>query len=156
MALFERVNDFDISPPDIINPVTFFSKANPLMTLLVKFSVPSKVANTPVVGKVILVKPEVLNVNALEPATVKSPFVKIFPPKVIVFPRLLIPVPPCAPDTIPLTLSALPLNVAVITLAEKLPDAFLLTIALFVFALVAAFDNIVAVLISEAVEPPTD
>ena len=62
--------------------------------LLVKVSVPANVAIVPVVGKVILVAPVLVNVVLKLPAVVKSLAVKILPPNVIVLPELFTPVPP--------------------------------------------------------------
>ena len=59
--------------------------------LLVKFSEPANVANVPVKGKVTFVVPVVVNVVA------KAPEVVRLPPKVIVLPELLTPVPPYCP-----------------------------------------------------------
>ena len=64
------------------------------IVLFVKVSVPDKVASVPVVGKVIFVAPVLVKVVLKLPAVVKSFAVKIFPPKVIVLPTLLTPVPP--------------------------------------------------------------
>ena len=67
------------------------------IVLLVKVSVPAKVAIVPVVGKVIFVAPVLVNVVLKLPAVVKSLAVKILPPRVIVLPELLTPVPPYCP-----------------------------------------------------------
>ena len=56
--------------------------------LLVKVSVPANVLKVPVVGKVTLVVAVVVKVVANAPEVVK------FPPRVIVFDALFIPVPP--------------------------------------------------------------
>ena len=77
--------------------------------LLVKVSVPESVANVPVVGKVTFVAPVVVNVVAKLPDVVKSFPVEIFPPKEIVFPVFATPVPPLAPEIMPVTFAAFPL-----------------------------------------------
>ena len=68
---------------------------------------------------------------------------------------MVAPVPPLTTATIPVTLVAVPIKLAVMVPAEKSPLASLLTIALDVLLLVAPFAEIVAVLIAEAVLPPT-
>ena len=67
------------------------------IVLLVNVSVPAKVAMVPVVGKVILVAPVLVNVVLKLPAVVKSLAVKIFPPRFIVLVPLFTPVPPKVP-----------------------------------------------------------
>jgi len=67
------------------------------IVLFVKVSVPAKVDKVPVVGKVIFVAPVLVNVVLKLPAVVKSLAVKILPPRVIVLPELLTPVPPYCP-----------------------------------------------------------
>ena len=62
--------------------------------LLVKVSVPAKVAMVPVVGSVILVAPVLVKVVLKLPAVIKALAVVIFPPKVIVLFPLSTPVPP--------------------------------------------------------------
>ena len=62
--------------------------------LFLKVSAPSKVARTPLVGKVTLVAPILVKVVPKFPAVVKVFAVTILPPKVIVLPVLSIPVPP--------------------------------------------------------------
>ena len=69
--------------------------------LLVKVSVPAKVAMVPVVGKVIFVAPVLVKVVLKLPAVVKSLAVKILPPRVIVLPELFTPVPPNCPAMAP-------------------------------------------------------
>ena len=64
------------------------------IVLLVKVSVPAKVAIVPVVGNIIFVTPVLVKVVLKLPAVVKSLAVNRFPPKVIVLLPLLIPVPP--------------------------------------------------------------
>ena len=64
------------------------------IVLLVNDSVPAKVAIVPVVGRVIFVAPVLVKVVLKLPAVVKSLAVKTLPPKVIVLPILLTPVPP--------------------------------------------------------------
>jgi len=89
------------------------------------------------------------------PVVFKAAPVLILPPKVIVFPELLIPVPPFTPKTMPVTLVALPDKFAVIVPAEKSPLALLLTIVLLVLLAVAALANNSAVRIVEELDPPT-
>ena len=67
------------------------------IVLFVKVSVPANVAIVPVVGKVTLVVPILVNVVLKLPAVVKSFAVNILPPKVIVLFPLLTPVPPYVP-----------------------------------------------------------
>ena len=64
------------------------------MVFDVNVSVPAKVAIVPVVGKVILVSPTLVNVVLKLPAVVNALAVKIFPPKLIVLLPLFTPVPP--------------------------------------------------------------
>ena len=64
------------------------------IVLLVKVSVPAKVAMVPVVGSVILVAPVLVKVVLKLPAVVKSLAVKILPPNLIVLFPLSTPVPP--------------------------------------------------------------
>jgi len=59
-----------------------------LMVLLVRTSEPAMVASVPELGRVTLVLPVVVNVVVCAPLVVR------FPPRVIVFPELLTPVPP--------------------------------------------------------------
>ena len=61
--------------------------------LLVRVSVPAKVANVPAVGNDNEVLPLVVSVVLWAPLVVR------FPPRVIVFPELLTPVPPYCPAT---------------------------------------------------------
>ena len=76
-----------------VNPVIVLLAA--AIVLLVKVSAPAKVATVPVVGKVTFVAPVDVSVMLFAPLVVK------FPPSVIVFPVLSIPVPPFDPSTIP-------------------------------------------------------
>ena len=69
-------------------------KVGETIILLVKVSVPAKVAIVPVVGNVILVTPVLVKVVLKLPAVVKSFAVTILPPKVIVLLPLFTPVPP--------------------------------------------------------------
>ena len=88
--------------------------------------------------------------------------VKRFAPRVVA-PRfvraavsVVAPVPPLAIATVPVTLVALPLNVAVIVPAEKLPEASRATMAFAVFALVAVvaeFGREMAVLVTPVTCP---
>ena len=130
-----------------------------MIVLFVKASVPASVAIVPDVGKIRFVVLVVLKViSAPEPVTpvvVKFLPVLISPPSVIVFPVLLTPVPPFAPNAIPVILVAVPIKLAVIMPALKSPFASLFTIALAVFTSVAELAKIVAALIFVAVEPPT-
>ena len=70
-------------------------RVTPLTLLLVRASAPAKVARVPVVGRVTFVAPDTVKVVA------KAPEVAKLPPKVIVFPALLTPVPPYWPATTP-------------------------------------------------------
>ena len=91
----------------------------------------SSVESVPEVGRVTEVGAVVLRVVALAPVVVR------LPPRVIVFPVFATPVPPFAPETIPVTLLAVPETLpvtlpvtvpdrsAVIVPAEKFPDASL-------------------------------
>ena len=87
----------------LVNPEILLLDAT--IVLLVKDSVPASVATVPVVGNIISVAPVVFNVIALPdpltPVVVKAAPVVMLPPRVMVFPVLSIPVPPFAPDTIP-------------------------------------------------------
>jgi len=65
--------------------------------LLVKVSVPAKVAKVPVVGSVTVVAAAEVNVVENAPEVVR------FPPSVIIFPVLATPVPPLAPGKVPVT-----------------------------------------------------
>ena len=67
------------------------------IVLFFKVSVPSKVARTPLVGNVTLVVPILVKVVPKLPAVVKVFAVTMLPPKVIVLPVLLTPVPPYWP-----------------------------------------------------------
>ena len=67
------------------------------IVLFVKVSVPANVAMVPVVGKVIFVIAVLTKVVLKLPEVVKSLAVKTLPPKVIVLPALLTPVPPYCP-----------------------------------------------------------
>jgi hypothetical protein len=73
------------------------SKIGLVNVLLVSVSVPFKVDNVPVVGKVTDVASVDVNVVGNAPAVVK------LPPKVTVLPVLATPVPPLAPGNIPIT-----------------------------------------------------
>ena len=64
------------------------------IVLFLKVSEPSKVARTPLVGKVTFVAPTLVNVVLKVPAVVNVLAVVILPPKVIVLPVLATPVPP--------------------------------------------------------------
>ena len=55
----------------------------PDMVLLVRISDPARVAKVPVVGKVRLVLPVVVNPRENAPEVVKDPDVDTFPPKVM-------------------------------------------------------------------------
>ena len=149
-----KVIVFEVVPPAILNPTAAGDNVNPLTVLFVKFSVPSKVANTPEVGKVKLVLAVVFKVmsDAFEPVV---PVVVKFRPRVIVLPVLATPVPPFAPATIPVTFVEVPIKLAVMVPAVKLPVASLFTMVLAELLLVAAFANNSAVLISAAADPPT-
>ena len=121
---------------------------------------PSRVAKTPVVGKVNIVPAVVFKVisDAFEPVVpvvVNALPVFILPPSVIVFPVFATPVPPFAPATIPVTLVDVPIKFAVIVPALKLPEPSLFTIVFAVLLFVAALANNSAVLISAAADPPT-
>jgi predicted amidohydrolase len=84
--------------------------------LLVKVSVPAKVAKVPVVGSVTFESAVAVKVVAKAPEVVK------FPPKVIVLPELSIPVPPLAPGKIPVTPEVKGSPVALVnTAAEGVP-----------------------------------
>ena len=78
------------------------------IVLFFNVSVPSRVANVPVVGSVTLVSPVVFKVVEFAPTVIK------LPPNVMVLSVLSTPVPPFAPETIPLTLAA----VLVVTAVE--------------------------------------
>ena len=145
------------------------------IVLFVNVSVPANVAIVPVVGKVIFVSPVLVNVVLKLPAVVKSLAVKIFPPKVMVLPKLFTPVPPYCPAIaevnakvpskglpyIPIGAAsfvdvlALPDKVAVIVPALKLPLGSLLTNVLTVFVAVAALIVVFIVAIVEEFTPPT-
>ena len=130
----------------MVKPLAAGLIIKPLIVLFVKFSTPSKVANTPVVGKVKLVVAVVFKVTSdafetVVPVVVKFFPVLILPPSVIVLPVLLIPVPPLTPATMPVTLVEVPTKLAVMVPAAKLPLASLLTIALFVLVLLAPLAN---------------
>ena len=159
-------------------------KLTSTMVLLVIDSVPAKVAMVPVVGNVISVAAVLLKIVLKLPAVVKLFAVKILPPSVMVLIPLFTPVPPKVPAMACVKLSrpskglpyiffgaasfvvvlalpakfpvTFPVKLAVIFPAIKLPLASLFTIVLAVFASVAALANRVAVLIAEAVEPPTE
>jgi hypothetical protein len=75
-------------PPEILNPVANEVGVTPLMVLLVKVSVPDKVANVPVVGNVTFVTPVLANVVLKLPAVVKSEAVVNAPPNVTAFPPI--------------------------------------------------------------------
>ena len=79
------------------------------IVLFFKVSEPSKVARTPLVGKVTFVAPTLVNVVLKVPAVVNALAVLILPPKVIVLPVLFTPVPPYCPAIGPVK-SAPPLN----------------------------------------------
>ena len=78
----------------MLNPVEAAVKVTPLIILLVKDSVPAKVAIVPVVGKVILVMPVLVRVVLKLPTVIKLLAVTILPPKVMVLLPLSTPVPP--------------------------------------------------------------
>ena len=82
----------------------------PLMILFVKDSVSESVAKVPDVGNVILLFAVVVKVKLLDPIVVK------LPPKVIVLPILLTPVPPLAPEIGALSLSSVTAPSAIFTL----------------------------------------
>ena len=92
--------------------------------LLVKVSTPSKVDKVPVVGKVILVLPEVVNDKEYAPVVLKDPAVDRLPPRVIVLPLLFTPVPPFAPKTTPVTFVAFPDNspMKLVAVTEAKPE----------------------------------
>jgi hypothetical protein len=75
-------------PPEILNPVANEVGVTPLMVLLVKVSVPDKVAIVPVVGNVTFVTPVLVNVVLKLPAVVKSEAVVNAPPNVTAFPPI--------------------------------------------------------------------
>ena len=64
------------------------------IVLLLKVSAPVKVVSVPVVGKVIFVTPVLFKVVLKLPEVVNAFAVVILPPKVIVLPVLSTPVPP--------------------------------------------------------------
>ena len=80
-----------VVPPAIENPAPNAVGVKPFIVLFVNASVPANVATVPVVGKVTFVAPVVVKVTLFAPLVVK------FPPSVIVFPVLSIPVPPFVP-----------------------------------------------------------
>ena len=107
--------------PTMALGVPRFSAVNVGLTnvLLVNISVPSKVASVPDAGKVTFVGPVLLRV------VLKAPVVSKFPPRVMVLPVLFLPVPPLAPETIPVILVAVPLTFPVrspVTFPVKLPS----------------------------------
>ena len=98
-----------VTPEDKGNPVAFVKVPDAgvpkigaenvalVNVLLVKVSVPVRVAKVPVVGKVSEVVAVEVKVVAKAPKVVKSPAIEILPPRVIVFPVLATPVPPYCP-----------------------------------------------------------
>jgi hypothetical protein len=145
------------------------------IVLLVKVSVPAKVAIVPVVGNVIFVSPKLVNVVLKVPAVVKALAVLILPPKVIVLPVLTTPVPPYCPaiaeakgavpsKSLPYILLglancvlvlALPVKLAVIVPALKLPLLSLFTKVLGVLVEVAEAISLAIVVMVEELTPPT-
>ena len=103
-----------VTPVDKGNPVALVSIAEVgvpsagvvnvglVKVLLVSVSLPARVAKVPVVGNVILV------VFVEVKFVVYAPVVVRLPPSVIVFPVLATPVPPFAPNTIPVTFEDVP------------------------------------------------
>ena len=160
VALSVSVIVLELVPPAMLNPTAAGAMVKPLTVLFVKFSVPSTVAKTPVVGKVNVVLAVVFNVTSeafepVVPVVVNALPVLILPPSVIVFPELATPVPPFAPATIPVTFVDVPIKFAVIVPALKLPVPSLFTIVFAELLLVAPFANCSAEWISTAAEPPT-
>ena len=84
-------------------------KAGLVKDLFVNISVPSKVAKVPVAGKVTLVATVVVNVVA------KAPDVVRLPPKVMLFPVLSTPVPPCTGKITPLIFASVTELSAILT-----------------------------------------
>ena len=97
-----------------VRPVIVLFEA--LMVLLVRVSVPFRVARVPVVGRVNVVVPVVVSVTLFAPEVVKSPSVEILPPRVMVLPVLATPVPPYWP---------------VITLPFHVPDVTVPNVVMF-------------------------
>ena len=144
------------------------------IVLNVNVSVPPKVANVPVIGKVTVVGAVLTNVVLKLPEVAKSLAVVILPPSVIVLPVLTTPVPPYWPAiadvkaALPSKLFpyillavancvdvlALPANVAVIIFALKLPLPSLLTIVLGVLVEVAEAIALAMVVMVEELTPP--
>ena len=90
------VNVADVLGAVIINLLILVAVATPktgvVNVLFVNVSIPAKVANVPVVGRVTLVAAVVVKVVANAPEVVK------LPPSVMVLPELLTPVPPYCPE----------------------------------------------------------
>ena len=134
VALLFTVTVFDAVPPDIVNPLAAGVGVMPLIVLFVKASTPAKVAKVPVAGKINSVAPVVFKVMSdalpepVVPVVVNAAPVFTLPPRVIVLPVLATPVPPFAPNTMPVTLVDVPNKSAVITPAVKSPFTSLFTI----------------------------
>ena len=69
------------------------------MVLLLRVSVPARVASVPVVGSVMLVLFVVVRVSVCAPECVNDPAVLMFPPSVMVYAPLFTPVPPYVEPT---------------------------------------------------------
>jgi hypothetical protein len=160
-AVTEPVNEGDVIVGDKI-------------VLLVKVSVPAKVAIVPVVGNVIFVSPKLIKVVLNVPAVVNALAVLILPPKVIVLPVLLTPVPPYCPVIGPVKAAvpskslpyillavanlvdvlALPAKLAVIMFELKFPFSSLFTKVLGVLVDVAEATAAAIFAIVDALTPP--
>ncbi len=100
LALLATVSVLMVVPPAIVNPVRLLVSCRPLKLLFVNASAPDNVAKVPLIGRETLVVPIVFKVKAFDPLVVK------LPPKVMVLPVLFTPVPPFAPEIVPVTLSS--------------------------------------------------
>ena len=103
------VSVLEVVPPAIWKPSALAVNDNPLTVLLVRFSVPAKVASVPVVGKVNAVAPVVVNDKLFAPTVLKLP-AKARVPVV----HVGVPVPPesntcpAEPTDAPMALDPLP------------------------------------------------
>ena len=112
-------------------------------------STPPIADKVPVVGSVTFVAAVEAKVVAKVPDVLKSPAVLTFPPKVMVFPVLAIPVPTLAPSTMPVTFPAVLVTVVWSpVLVPKMASNFVLSAALILPAVlvVAALIELVGAL----------
>jgi hypothetical protein len=73
ILLPDTVNVLEVVPPEMVNPSAWEVGVRPLIVLLVKASLPARVAKVPVVGRVTFVEPVEVNVTADPPDVIRFP-----------------------------------------------------------------------------------